>query len=156
MVLTTPTRLPPIRTSLPLISPAASGTSAFTSYVGMNGSPSFALYERKTATIVTSTVIAPIRIGDPTMLVLGFCLTGPAGSRGCASGPALQGPEWARRGPAAPPEREPPELQAQPPKAATSGAATSTTPAVARIGASAFCFLLSSFSFHRPAPPRPN
>ena len=40
---TTPTRLPPLRTSLPSTSDAAFGTSTLTWYVGTNGRPEFAL-----------------------------------------------------------------------------------------------------------------
>ena len=40
---TLPTRSPPIRTSLPTTRLAAFGSSAFTLYVGTNGSPLFAL-----------------------------------------------------------------------------------------------------------------
>jgi hypothetical protein len=43
MLSTTPTREPPMRTSLPRTRFAAFGTTVFTSYVGTNGRPLFAL-----------------------------------------------------------------------------------------------------------------
>jgi hypothetical protein len=43
IALTKPTRLPPLRTSLPTIRAAESGTSARTTYVFTNGRPELAL-----------------------------------------------------------------------------------------------------------------
>ncbi len=70
--LTTPTRTPPMRTSLPGTSELALGTSAEMLYVGTNGRPEFALYARKTATTAIRTVIEPTIVGlaasvEPTL-----------------------------------------------------------------------------------------
>ena len=63
---TTPTRKPPERTSLPGTRFAPLARSTLSCVVGTNGRPEFALYARKTATTITSTVTAPTSTGLAT------------------------------------------------------------------------------------------
>src|SRR6185312_15065258 len=80
MSVTTPTREPPERTSLPLTRFAPLETRTLTVVVGTNGRPLLALYARNTATVATSTVTAPIRIG------LEASFMGRGGSPGAPAG----------------------------------------------------------------------